>query len=96
VLGLELTVDLSPIGLGMTAMALLDSGCSKECRLQCGIGHLSGLRRHEIALARRRSWCISTDPCFHEYCREDGLCVSKANTSNKMNLPRHWTRSVYV
>jgi len=22
------------------------------------------LRRHEISLARRRSWCISTDPCF--------------------------------
>jgi transposase len=22
------------------------------------------LRRHEIALARRRSWCRSTDPCF--------------------------------
>jgi transposase len=22
------------------------------------------LRQHEIALARRRSWCISTDPCF--------------------------------
>jgi hypothetical protein len=22
------------------------------------------LRRHEIALARRRSWCISTDPAF--------------------------------
>ena len=24
------------------------------------------LRRHEIALARRRSWCISTDPAFAE------------------------------
>jgi transposase len=22
------------------------------------------LRRHEISLAPRRSWCISTDPCF--------------------------------
>jgi hypothetical protein len=22
------------------------------------------LRRHEISLARRRSWCISTDPAF--------------------------------
>jgi hypothetical protein len=32
----------------------------------------------------------------HGYCREDGLCVSKANTSNEMDLPRHWTRSVYV
>jgi transposase len=22
------------------------------------------LRRHQISLARRRSWCVSTDPCF--------------------------------
>ena len=28
------------------------------------------LRRHEIALARRRSWCISTDPAFAQKAAE--------------------------
>jgi hypothetical protein len=37
----ELAVDLSPIGLDMTPMALLGAGGRKQRRLQCGVGHLS-------------------------------------------------------
>src|SRR6516164_11038901 len=41
VLALELAVNLSPIGLGMTPMALLGAGGSKQRRLQRAVGHLS-------------------------------------------------------
>ena len=41
VLALELTVNLSPIGLDMTPMALLGAGGSKQRRLQRAVGHLS-------------------------------------------------------
>jgi hypothetical protein len=40
VLALELAVDLSPIGLGMTSMALLGAGCREQRGLQRGVGHL--------------------------------------------------------
>src|SRR5438477_12994279 len=41
VLALELAVDLSPIGLGMTSMALLGAGGREQRRLQRGVGHLT-------------------------------------------------------
>ena len=41
VLALELAVNLSPIGLDVTPMALLGAGGSKQRRLQRGVGHLS-------------------------------------------------------
>jgi hypothetical protein len=41
VLALELAVNLSPIGLGMTPMALLGAGGSEQRRLQRAVGHLS-------------------------------------------------------
>jgi hypothetical protein len=41
VLALELAVNLSPIGLDMTPMALLGAGCREQRRLQRGVGHLS-------------------------------------------------------
>jgi phospholipid transport system substrate-binding protein len=40
-LALELAVNLSPIGLDMTPMALLGAGGSKQRRLQRAVGHLS-------------------------------------------------------
>jgi hypothetical protein len=42
VLALDLAVDLSPIGLGMTPMALLGAGGREQRRLQRGVGHLIG------------------------------------------------------
>ena len=41
VLALELAVNLSPIGLDVTPMALLGAGSSKQRRLQRAVGHLS-------------------------------------------------------
>ena len=41
VLALELAVYLSPIGLGMTPMALLGAGGTKQAGLQRAVGHLS-------------------------------------------------------
>ena len=40
VLALELAVNLSPIGLAVTPMALLGAGSSKQGRLQRAVGHL--------------------------------------------------------
>src|SRR5437764_14638545 len=40
VLALELAVNLSPIGLDVTPMALLGAGGSKQRRLQRAVGHL--------------------------------------------------------
>src|SRR5205085_12123168 len=40
VLALELAVNLGPIGLGMTPMALLGAGCREQRRLQRAVGHL--------------------------------------------------------
>ena len=42
VLALELTVNLSPIGLDMTPMALLGASGREQRRLQRGVGHLTG------------------------------------------------------
>jgi hypothetical protein len=42
VLALDLAADLSPIGLGMTPMALLGAGGREQRRLQRGVGHLIG------------------------------------------------------
>ena len=42
VLALELAVNLSPIGLGMTPMALLGAGGREQRRLQRAVGHLTG------------------------------------------------------
>jgi hypothetical protein len=42
VLALELAVNLSPIGLDMTPMALLGAGGREQRRLQRGVGHLTG------------------------------------------------------
>src|SRR5438270_145686 len=41
VLALELAVNLRPIGLDMTPMALLGAGGCEQRRLQRGVGHLS-------------------------------------------------------
>ena len=59
------------------------------------------LRRHEIALARRRSWCISTDPAFAQKgsrpCRalpaaareRGGVCGrTRSRTSRLWSVPR--------
>jgi hypothetical protein len=42
VLAFELTVNLSPIGLDMTPMALLGAGGREQRRLQRGVGHRTG------------------------------------------------------
>jgi hypothetical protein len=44
VLALGLAVDLTPVGLGATAMTLLDADRSKQRRLQRAVGHLSRQR----------------------------------------------------
>jgi hypothetical protein len=41
VLALELAVNLSPIGLDVTPVALLGAGCREQRRLQRAVGHLS-------------------------------------------------------
>jgi hypothetical protein len=41
VLAFELAVDLSPIGLGMTSMALLRAGSREQRRLQRAVGHFA-------------------------------------------------------
>jgi transposase len=62
------------------------------------------LRRHEISLARRRSWCISTDTCFArvggcpaypraievKYERSPGASLSKLGTGFRNGTPGRW------
>jgi transposase len=56
------------------------------------------LRGHEISLARRRSWCISTDPAFAQkaadivglYCSRPPWCFrsTRSRTSRLWSAPR--------